>query len=120
MGFLKKLFGSRKKEEEKVDEEVIDKPLEITDEEPIENKNEINEEPTQARNFKYLDDLIHSGVKEIVLDSDINLDADEKSKYKKGIKLDVDNLVIDGAGHALDANKQARIFLCNGNNITIE
>jgi hypothetical protein len=26
-----------------------------------------------SKNFKYLDDLIHSGVKEIVLDSDIIL-----------------------------------------------
>ena len=28
----------------------------------------------EIHNFKYLDDLIHSGVKEIVLDSDIELD----------------------------------------------
>ena len=63
MRFLKKLFGSRKKEEEKVDEEVI--------EELIENKEEVNEEPAQSKNFRYLDDLIHSGVKEIILDADI-------------------------------------------------
>ena len=47
-------------------------------------------------NFKYLDDLIHSGVKEIVLDADIVLDDGEEFNYKEGIKLDVDDLIIDG------------------------
>ena len=144
MGFLKKFFGSGKKDEEKVDEEVIedsietdnedsidvddnnddaevvDKPLEITDEEPIENKEEINEEPAQPRNFKYLDDLIHSGVKEVILDSDIVLDDVEESNYKEGIKLDVDGLVIDGNGHTIDANGKTRIFHSSCKNITLK
>ncbi len=47
------------------------------------------------KNFKYLDNLIHSGIKEIVLDTDIVLGVNEKSGYKDGIKLDLDDLAID-------------------------
>ena len=105
MGFLKKLFGFGKKEEEKADDEIID-------------------ETTQTRNFKYLDDLIHSGVDEIILDIDIILStgflSKEESKYQKGIMLDVDDLVIDGNGHTIDAKGKTRIFCCTGKNITIK
>ena len=61
----------------------------------------------EIHNFKYLDDLIHSGVKEIVLDSDIVLSDGEESQYLKGIKLDVDDITIDGKGHSIDALKSA-------------
>lgn len=71
-------------------------------------------------NFKYLDDLIRSGAKEIVLDSDIVLSDDEESEYNDGIKLDVDDLVIDGNGHSIDANGKVRIFICSGKNIIIK
>lgn len=65
-----------------------------------------------SKNFKYLDDLIHSGAKEIVLDSDIVLGDGEESEYEDGIRLDVDDLIIDGNGHGIDARGKARIFEC--------
>ena len=71
------------------------------------------------RNFKYLDDLIHSGDKKVVLDSDISLYDGEYDKYKEGILLDVDNLVIDGNGHTVTSGL-TRIFYCTGKNITIK
>ena len=112
----------------------------------------------KSKNFKYLDKLIHSGSKEIVLDYDIILDdaflsRESGSKYKdsqlvkdlvfegdiiletdlfsklfnklepqylEGIQLDVDNLVIDGNGHTIDAQGKSRIFNCTGKNITIK
>ena len=58
-----------------------------------------------SKNFQYLDELIHSSAKEIVLDSDIVLGSDEESKYNDGIKLDVDDLTIDGNGHVIDAKE---------------
>ena len=73
-----------------------------------------------SNNFKYLDELIQSGVKEIVLDSDISLGHNEKSKYPSGIRLTVDDLVIDGNGHSIDACQQTSIFYCNAKNITIK
>ena len=75
---------------------------------------------SEVRNFWYLDDLIHSGSKEIVLDSDIKLDKKEKSTYLDGIELDVDDIVIDGNGHTIDAQGKVRIFFCTGKNITIK
>lgn len=71
-------------------------------------------------NFKYLDNLIHSGLKEIFLDCDINLDSNVDSDYIHGIKIDVDDLVIDGLGHTVDANYLARIFSVSGTNIQIK
>ena len=38
----------------------------------------------------------------------------------EGIKLDVDDLVIDGNGHTIDAQEKTRIFYCTGKNITIK
>ena len=75
-----------------------------------------------SKNFKYLDDLIHSGAKEIVLDSDIVLDDGEESKdlYFYGIKLDVDGLIIDGNGYTIDAKEEVRIFTCTGKDIIIK
>ena len=73
-----------------------------------------------SKNFKYLDDLIHSGQKEIVLDSDIVLGWREEKKYLDGIKLDVDDLIIDGNGHIIDAQGKTSIFFCTGKNITIK
>lgn len=75
---------------------------------------------SSSKTFKYLDELIHSGAKEIILDSDIFLDSNEELEYIKGIELDVNNIVIDGNGHTIDANGKARIFKSNGKNITIK
>lgn len=72
-----------------------------------------------SKNFKYLDDLIHNGKKDIVLDSNITLSNDEESKYLDGIKLDVDDLIIDGNGYTIDAQGKTVIFECSGKNIKI-
>ena len=72
------------------------------------------------KNFKYLDNLIHSGAKEIILDSNIVLGDDEESEYKDGIKLDVDDLTIDGNGYTIDAQGLTQIFCCTGKNVTIK
>ncbi|SDA41452.1 hypothetical protein [Methanobrevibacter millerae] len=83
-------------------------------------KDRKTDEQTGIRNFRYLDELIHSGVKEIVLDSDIVLGEDEKFQYLNGIKVDVDDLAIDGNGHTIDSRKSTRIFYCTGKNVTIK
>jgi hypothetical protein len=73
-----------------------------------------------SENFKYLDEMIHSGAKEIVLDSDIVFGDGEESEYLEGIKLDVDDLTIDGNGYTIDALGKARIFYCTGKNVIIK
>lgn len=71
------------------------------------------------KNFKDLDDLIHSGAKEIVLDCDIALGDGEDEDYLEGIRLDVDDLTIDGAGHTIDARRKALIFY-NTSSVTLK
>lgn len=72
------------------------------------------------KNFKYLDELIHRGAKEIILDSDIVLSDGEKSEYLEWIKLDVDDLDIDWNGHSTDGCWKTRIFDCIWKNINIK
>ena len=75
----------------------------------------------ESKNFRYLDKLIHAGSKKIILDCDIKLGGKlEQIKYSLGIKLDVDDLVIDGNGHTIDAKGKTRIFNCSGKNITLK
>ena len=61
-------------------------------------------------NFKELDRLIHSKAKRIALTSDVVLEDGEELIYKNGIEIDLDGLIIDGGGHAIDARGKARIF----------
>lgn len=69
-------------------------------------------------NFKYLDNLIRRG-NEIVLDCDVVLADNEDSRYANGIVVDVDGIIIDGAGHTIDARQRTRIFECRAKNVTI-
>ena len=74
-----------------------------------ESKQEIS-----SKNFKYLEDLINSGEKEIILDSDILFDSDES------ISIEENNIVIDGNGHVIDANMCSRIFSISDSEVTIK
>ena len=73
-----------------------------------------------GNNFEYLDELIRSGLNEIILDCDIVLGEDEESKYLQGIEIDADDLIVDGNGHSIDAREKTRIFRCSGRNIQIK
>lgn len=62
------------------------------------------------KNFRFLDELIHSGEHEIFLDSDIVLEDGEELKYSEGINVDVDFITLKGNAHTIDARGMARIF----------
>ena len=51
----------------------------------------------------------------MVLDSDVIMGNGEDEKYLMGIDLDIDGIVIDGAGHVIDAGWKSAIFnvTCN-------
>lgn len=73
-----------------------------------------------SQNFKYLDNLIKASSKEIVLDADIILDDEEELKYAYGIRIERDDLIINGKGHFIDAKTKARIFSISSNNIILK
>lgn len=77
-------------------------------------------EPPKSHSFKYLDDLIHSGSRNIRLEFDIKIDDAEKSEYLDGITLDVDGITIDADKHFIDANDLASIFNITAKNILIK
>lgn len=70
-------------------------------------------------NFQEFEELINSGSEEITLTEDVILD-DEESEYSKGINLGVDDLVIDGKNHIIDACGKTRIFYCNAKNVLLK
>lgn len=78
------------------------------------------EEKSHNKNFNHLYGLIHSGVKEIILDSDITLDDSEAFGYIKGVEIDIDGITIDGNGRTVDAKNKARIFNITARDITIK
>ena len=61
--------------------------------------------------FRYLNDLIKSGKKEIILNYDICFDDEEK------IRIDEDDVKIDGAGHRIDGMGKSNILEITGNNV---
>lgn len=71
-------------------------------------------------NFKDLDQLIHSGQKEIKLEHDIEIESDEYDEYYEGIPLDIDNIIINAEGHYIRARALTRIFNIIGDNFTLK
>ena len=71
------------------------------------------------KGFKYLDELMHEN-DNVALTHDICLDDDEIDDYTDGIKIDVNDLVIDGQNHVIDAKGKVSIFKIDGKNVTIK
>ena len=76
------------------------------------NRNEISD-------FHALDSEIQNfnQTKELRLTKDYcNYDG----SYEGGISVTIDDLVIDGQGHTIDANKKTRVFNINANNVVLK
>ena len=58
--------------------------------------------------------------KSLDLTKDYLFNEESDGNYTEGILIDIDNLVIDGHGHTINANKQARIFNINSNNVILK
>lgn len=80
-------------------------------------ENKSSQDDNQA-GFKYLDDLIHSGSKEVTLDTDIV--QSDIVKYDIGVTVDVDDITIDGNGHSIDARSLTPHFAILSKNVTLK
>ncbi len=79
-----------------------------------------NQTVDEIGNFADLNDEISK----IPTDGNLTLKKDytynfNDSKYKDGIEITKDNIVIDGGGHTIDGAGQARIFNIASNNVTL-
>ena len=93
-----------------------------SNENKVESKEKVvkNKVESNGSDFTYLDNLIQSNGNEIVLDKDIKLTDNEESNCIDGIIINVDNIVIDGNGHTIDAGDKARIFKIISKDITLK
>lgn len=69
-------------------------------------------------NYKYITKLMIDN-NYVVLDCDIVISSIEKRLHKNGLPI-LDNVVINGAGHSIDARGLARIFYIKEKNITLK
>ena len=72
------------------------------------------------KDFKYFDYLINDASKEIILDSDINLGVNQEHVYPNGIKINKNNIVIDGGNNIVDACGKTSIFDIVSGNVTLK
>ena len=70
--------------------------------------------------FQYLEEKIFNYSKPISLNSNVSLGRLESRKFRNGIEIKKDNVVIDGNGHTIDAKGKARVFDIYGNNVTLK
>ena len=61
------------------------------------------EKSVESKNFKLTKDYINSN-----------------GNYTDGISVNIDDLVIDGQGHTIDANKKSRVFKINARNVVLK
>lgn len=78
----------------------------------------MNEKST--KNFTHLSKLVNNAEGEVKIEHDIVLENGEKEVFEDGIKVNTDNIIIDGNGHTIDAQNYSRIFYINGENVTIK
>ena len=91
-------------------------------EEKIENhgKIDLQKDSGKLHDFTELDMIIHGNGNVIKLAENFAIENYERDYFEGGIDLDIDNLVIDGNNHIIDANNLSRIFLISGKNITLK
>ena len=86
----------------------------------LESEHEILNE--NEGNFSALSHEINASIetKALKLTKDYLFNPQNDENFSDGITIAIDNLVIDGQGHTIDANKKARIFNIQSNNVILK
>lgn len=66
------------------------------------------------------DEISNAQSTSLNLTRDYQYDGQKDSQYRDGITISTDNFIIDGQGHTIDANNQARIFKIQSKNVIIK
>ena len=77
---------------------------------------------SNSGDFSTLYDEINSSSqsKSLKLTKDYIFDSQNDLKYTEGIPIEIDNLVIDGNGHKIDADKKSIVFNIKSNNVLLK
>ena len=71
--------------------------------------------------FSSLDNKINSEYNDsIKLENDYEYDSDTDENYSMGIKIEKNNLVLDGQGHTINGKNSARIFQIRAENVVLK
>ena len=72
--------------------------------------------------FSQLSSEINSSIetKQLYLTKDYAFDSNSDGEYNEGIPIDIDDLIIDGKGHTINANQKARIFNIKSDNVILK
>lgn len=75
-----------------------------------------------TEDFSALSDEINSSIesKSLELAKDYSFDSQNDEKYTNGIDIAIDDLTIDGKGHTINANNNARVFNIKSNNVILK
>ena len=75
-----------------------------------------------AGDFSTLDYEINASIqtKTLNLTKDYAYNPENDEAYRNGIGIDIDDLVIDGQGHTINANNQAGIFNIRSKNVVLK
>ena len=86
----------------------------------LESEHEILNE--NEGDFSALSHEINASIetKALKLTKDYLFNPQNDENFSDGITIAIDNLVIDGQGHTIDANKKARIFNIQSNNVILK
>ena len=71
------------------------------------------------KTFTQLDNEINESQDTFEINYDDTFNNETDSNYASGITINKSNFVIDGNGHSINGNNQAKIFRITGGNITI-
>ena len=77
---------------------------------------------SDSEDFTNLNDEINasSPSKKLNLTKDYTYNSQSDQMYSHGINIDIDDLIIDGQGHTINANNKARVFNIKSNNVTLK
>ncbi|MBQ7929107.1 MAG: hypothetical protein IJ287_10275 [Methanobrevibacter sp.] len=75
-----------------------------------------------SNDFSSLNNEINASSQSKVLNltKDYAYNSQKDQKFSDGINIEIDDLIIDGQGHSINANKEARIFNIKSNNVTLK
>ena len=92
-----------------IQDDTISQDILTEDDSDFGNFSSLKEEVSKSQGSKYLE-----------LDKNYKFDRESDPDLNNGVKIDIDDFVIDGKGYEVSGNGEARIFDIQANNVTLK